>query len=159
MVLISESIKCLHLSCVKGGVAFVITTLYREQERVHATIILNLNKKTMQMELWSLLSLCQSLYIMMTWTWNTFCITGPLWGESTGQLEIWIEYFFLLRWRGWFDIKMLSNQYMYRNSHCGDKTILWPYLPYGISYTGKIFILKQGQVKMISASWQPFCLE
>ena len=37
---------------------------------------------------------------------------------------------------GWFNIKMPSHQY--RNSHCGDKTILRPsYLRNGISYTGK----------------------
>ena len=36
----------------------------------------------------------------------------------------------------WFNIKMLSYQYM--KSHCGDKTILRPsYLHNGISYTGK----------------------
>ena len=36
----------------------------------------------------------------------------------------------------WFNIKMLS--YQYRNSHCGDQTILWPsYLHIGISYIGK----------------------
>ena len=40
-------------------------------------------------------------------------------------------------WSGsWFNIKMIS--YQYRNSHCGDKTILRPsYLHNGISYTGK----------------------
>ena len=38
---------------------------------------------------------------------------------------------------GWFNIKMPS--YQYRNSHCGDKTILRPsYLHNGISYTGKM---------------------
>ena len=37
---------------------------------------------------------------------------------------------------GWFNIKMWS--YQYRQSHCGDKTILRPsYLHNGISYTGK----------------------
>ena len=37
----------------------------------------------------------------------------------------------------WFNIKMSS--YQYRNSHCGDKTILRSsYLDNGISYTGKI---------------------
>ena len=37
---------------------------------------------------------------------------------------------------GWFNKKMPS--YQYRNSHCGDKTILRPsYLHNGISYTGK----------------------
>ena len=36
----------------------------------------------------------------------------------------------------WFNIKMSS--YQYRNSHCGDKTILRPaYLHNWISYTGK----------------------
>ena len=38
---------------------------------------------------------------------------------------------------GWFNIKMPS--YQYRNSHCGDKTILRPsYLHKGMSYTGKM---------------------
>ena len=37
----------------------------------------------------------------------------------------------------WFNTKMSS--YQYRNSHCGDKTILRPsYLPNGISFTGWI---------------------
>ena len=37
----------------------------------------------------------------------------------------------------WFNIKMSS--YQYRNSHCGDKTILRPsYLHNGISYTGEM---------------------
>ena len=37
----------------------------------------------------------------------------------------------------WFNIKMPS--YHYRNSHCGDKMILWPsYFHNGISYTGKM---------------------
>ena len=36
----------------------------------------------------------------------------------------------------WFNIKMSS--YQFKNSHCGDKTILYlSYLRYGISYTGK----------------------
>ena len=59
--------------------------------------------------------------IIKSWHRNTFWITGPLWGESTGA---------------WFNIKMTS--YQYRKSHCGDKTILRPsYLHNGISYTGK----------------------
>ena len=38
---------------------------------------------------------------------------------------------------GWFNIKMTS--YQYRNSHCGDKTILRSsYLHNGISHTGKM---------------------
>ena len=38
---------------------------------------------------------------------------------------------------GWLNIKMPS--YLYRKSHCGDKTILRPsYLHNGISYTGKM---------------------
>ena len=38
---------------------------------------------------------------------------------------------------GWFNIMMPSCQY--RKSHCGDKTILWPfYLHNGISYTSNI---------------------
>ena len=37
---------------------------------------------------------------------------------------------------GWFNVKM--SFYQYRNSHCGDQTILWPtYLHFGISYTCK----------------------
>ena len=36
----------------------------------------------------------------------------------------------------WFNVKISS--YLYRKSHCGDKTILRPsYLHNGISYTGK----------------------
>ena len=39
----------------------------------------------------------------------------------------------------WFNIKM---SYQYRNSHCGDKTILWPsYLHNGTSFTGKMTFL------------------
>ena len=43
------------------------------------------------------------------------------------------------RWQpeGSFNIEMSS--YQYRNSHCGEKTILWPsYLHNGNSYTGKM---------------------
>ena len=37
----------------------------------------------------------------------------------------------------WFNIKMSS--YQYRNSHCGDKTVVRSsYLRHGISYTGKM---------------------
>ena len=42
-----------------------------------------------------------------------------------------------LRSGPWFNIKMSS--YQYRESHCGDKTVVrWSYLQNGISYTGKI---------------------
>ena len=54
----------------------------------------------------------------------------------------------------WFNIKMLS--YQYRNSNCGDKTILRPsYLHYGISYTGKII---RWHLYIESAPWVPFYL-
>ena len=49
------------------------------------------------------------------------------------------NYIFILEWPPgpWFNIKMSS--YQYRESHCGDKTILRPsYLHNGISYAGKM---------------------
>ena len=47
----------------------------------------------------------------------------------------------------WFNIKMLSYQYMYRKYHCGDKTVVRScYLHNHISYNGNfgIFVLNQG---------------
>ena len=54
--------------------------------------------------------------------------------ERMGSMSNW-------RWsRGWFNTKMPS--YQYRNSHCGDKMILWlSYLHNGNSYTDKIMSL------------------
>ena len=50
-----------------------------------------------------------------------------------GSFWVWAR---LMRSGGRFNIKVLP--YQYRNSHCGDKTILRPsYLHNGISYTGK----------------------
>ena len=61
----------------------------------------------------------------------------------------------------WFNIKMSS--YQYRNSHCGDKTILRPsYLHNGISYTGKMtylyWISPQWVKRNSSAIWESIWL-
>ena len=58
----------------------------------------------------------------------------------------------------WFNIKMLS--YQYRNSHWGDKMILWPsYIHNGISYTGKMTSLYwfSSLVAILSHCWCSNC--
>ena len=55
----------------------------------------------------------------------------------------WFGFWWIETWLssgGWFNIKMSSCHL--RNSHCGDKTVLWPcYLHNGISHTGKMISL------------------
>ena len=65
---------------------------------------------------------------------------GQSYPPSDGIFVVCIDIGITEMWRlprGWFSMNMPS--YQYRNSYCGDKTILCPsYLHNGIPYTGKM---------------------
>ena len=92
---------------------------------------------SVQIKLKQLLEPCYNLFPAYM-TWNMCPMT------SVTRWLVWTVVPLLLKGPDvaatpgpWFNIKMSS--YQYRNSHCGDKTILRPsYLHNGIPYTGKM---------------------
>ena len=85
--------------------------------------------------------------------WVAFIFTRCIKTHLVHACSMWC----FRRWDpwSWFSIKM---RYHKRNSHCGDKTILWPsYLHNGISYIGKTAslysILNRGHCLVVNISW------
>ena len=85
-----------------------------------------------------------------TFCWFFFNFMFMIWDSRHEDLQLfWLSFKHWELQGPWFNIKMSS--YQYRNSHCGDKTILRPsYLHNGISYTDKMtslyWIRAQGSI-------------